>query len=240
MNNNFRSYLLNLSLLVGVTAPPCTAIVQAPINNVCSESVVYLVAQLERISNAHSQLLTQLQQQISDNQRDIDLLRGQIQESKHLLSQLVERQKHIYQEINNLSGKELTAKTGTDGSSDDYTEYNEATALVLKKKEYHQAISAFQSFVKRYPDSIYQPNANYWLGQLNYHQGKKNDALYYFAFVAKTYPKSHKAPEALLKVGMIMQEKGQKDKARAVYEQVRKLYPSDEAAKQAQKRLSGM
>ncbi|SUC19517.1 tol-pal system protein YbgF [Proteus mirabilis] len=36
----------------------------------------------ERISNAHSQLLTQLQQQLVDSQRDIDMLRGQIQENQ--------------------------------------------------------------------------------------------------------------------------------------------------------------
>lgn len=42
-----------------------------------------------------------------------------------------------------------------------------------KKKQYDQAISAFQSFVKQYPKSTYQPNANYWLGQLFYNKGKK-------------------------------------------------------------------
>ncbi len=35
------------------------------------------------------------------------------------------------------------------------------------------AIVAFQNFIKKYPDSTYQPNANYWLGQLNYNKGKK-------------------------------------------------------------------
>ncbi len=35
------------------------------------------------------------------------------------------------------------------------------------------AIVAFQNFIKKYPDSTYQPNANYWLGQLNYNKGKR-------------------------------------------------------------------
>ncbi|AHF77783.1 Tol-pal system exported protein [Sodalis praecaptivus] len=262
MSNNFRPYLLSLSLLVGV-AVPWAATAQAPISNVGSGSVDDRVTQLERISNAHSQLLTQLQQQLADNQRDIDSLRGQIQENQYQLSQVVERQKQIYQQMDSLSsqapaasqdgqpqaststddgsqGAAPAASTATAGSGDANTDYNEAVALVLEKKQYDQAISAFRNFVKRYPDSTYQPNANYWLGQLNYNQGKKDDALYYFALVAKTYPKSPKAPDALLKVGVIMQEKGQKDKARAVYQQVGKLYPSAEAAKQAQKRLAGL
>ena len=47
------------------------------------------------------------------------------------------------------------------------------------------------------PDSTYQPNANYWLGQLNYNKGRKDDAAFYFASVVKNYPKSPKAPDAM-------------------------------------------
>ncbi|ACX88827.1 cell division protein CpoB [Pectobacterium parmentieri] len=257
MSSNFRRHLLGLSLLVGV-AVPWAATAQAPISNVGSGSVEDRVTQLERISNAHSQLLTQLQQQMSDNQRDIDSLRGQIQESQYQLNQIVERQKQIYQQIDGLSsqssstpttGSTPSAAVGTDtgaantaapaSTGDANSDYNAAAALVLEKKQYDQAISAFQAFVKKYPDSTYQPNANYWLGQLNYNKGKKDDAAYYFANVVKNYPKSPKSSEALLKVGVIMQEKGQADKAKAVYQQVVKMYPNTESAKQAQKRLSG-
>ncbi|GKV90851.1 cell division protein CpoB [Pectobacterium carotovorum] len=256
MSSNFRRHLLGLSLLVGV-AVPWAATAQAPISNVGSGSVEDRVTQLERISNAHSQLLTQLQQQLSDNQRDIDSLRGQIQESQYQLNQVVERQKQIYQQIDGLSSQSSSTPTtdsapaaaaGTDtgaantaapaSTGDANTDYNAAVALVLEKKQYDQAISAFQAFVKKYPDSTYQPNANYWLGQLNYNKGKKDDAAYYFANVVKNYPKSPKSSEALLKVGVIMQEKGQVDKAKAVYQQVVKMYPNTESAKQAQKRLS--
>ncbi len=71
MSSNFRHQLLSLSLLVGIAAPgPLLlrhqSVVSAP------GSVEDRVTQLERISNAHSQLLTQLQQQLSDNQSDID------------------------------------------------------------------------------------------------------------------------------------------------------------------------
>ncbi|AOR64610.1 cell division protein CpoB [Pectobacterium wasabiae] len=257
MSSNFRRHLLGLSLLVGV-AVPWAATAQAPISNVGSGSVEDRVTQLERISNAHSQLLTQLQQQMSDNQRDIDSLRGQIQESQYQLNQIVERQKQIYQQIDGLSsqssstpttGSAPAAAVGTDtgaantaapaSTGDANSDYNAAAALVLEKKQYDQAISAFQAFVKKYPDSTYQPNANYWLGQLNYNKGKKDDAAYYFANVVKNYPKSPKSSEALLKVGVIMQEKGQADKAKAVYQQVVKMYPNTESAKQAQKRLAG-
>ncbi|WP_426445260.1 cell division protein CpoB [Siccibacter colletis] len=265
MSSNFRHLVMGLSLLVGVAAP-WAATAQAPISNVGSGSVEDRVTQLERISNAHSQLLTQLQQQLSDNQADIDSLRGQIQESQYQLNQVVERQKQILLQMDSLNsgaagaapaaGADAQSNAGgaaTDGqqatapatgapvqSGDANTDYNAAFALVQDKSRQDDAIAAFQNFVKKYPDSTYQPNANYWLGQLNYNKGKKDDAAYYFASVVKNYPKSPKAPDAMLKVGVIMQDKGDAAKAKAVYQQVISKYPGTEGAKQAQKRLNAM
>ena len=263
MNSNFRRHLLGLSLLVGV-AVPWAATAQAPISNVGSGSVEDRVTSLERISNAQSQLLNQLQQQLSDNQRDIDTLRGQIQESQYQLNQVVERQKQIYQQMDSLSqggaqaaaaggaAAATAASAGADSSApaaaaetpastgDENSDYNAAVSLALEKKQYDQAISAFQSFTKQYPKSTYLPNANYWLGQLFYNKGKKEDAAYYYAVVVKNYPKSPKSPDAMFKVGVIMQEKGQADKAKAVYQQVIKSYPTSDAAKQAKKREASL
>lgn len=269
MMSNFRLHLLSLSLLVGVAAP-WAANAQASISSVGSGSVEDRVTTLERISNAQAQLLQQLQQQMSDNQSDIDSLRGQIQQNTYQLNQVIERQKQIYQQIDSLSsgnngaqasgggdaaaaasGADAGAATATAGSSasaaatptqsgDANSDYNAAVALILEKKQYDQAITALQAWVKRYPDSTYQPNANYWLGQLFYNKGKKDDAAYYFATVVKNYPKSPKASEALYKVGVIMQEKNDTAKAKAVYQQVIKQFPNSESAKLAQKRLAGL
>lgn len=120
------------------------------------------------------------------------------------------------------------------------TDYNAAIALVQDKSRQDDAMVAFQNFIKNYPDSTYLPNANYWLGQLNYNKGKKDDAAYYFASVVKNYPKSPKAADAMFKVGVIMQDKGDTAKAKAVYQQVISKYPGTDGAKQAQKRLNAM
>ncbi|WP_338670406.1 cell division protein CpoB [Pantoea dispersa] len=263
MISNFRLHLLSLSLLVGVAAP-WAANAQASISSVGSGSVEDRVTTLERISNAQAQLLQQLQQQMSDNQSDIDSLRGQIQQNSYQLNQVIERQKQLYQQIDSLSssngaqasggadaatgaaagnadaGSSNTAAAAPAQTGDANTDYNAAVALILEKKQYDQAITALQAWVKKYPDSTYQPNANYWLGQLFYNKGKKDDAAYYFATVVKNYPKSPKAAEALFKVGVIMQEKNDTAKAKAVYQQVIKQFPNSESAKQAQKRLAAM
>ncbi|XXN64309.1 cell division protein CpoB [Enterobacter ludwigii] len=264
MMSNFRLHLLSLSLLVGLAAP-WAANAQASISSVGSGSVEDRVTTLERISNAQAQLLQQLQQQMSDNQSDIDSLRGQIQQNSYQLNQVIERQKQLYQQIDSLSSSSNGAQAsgGADAAAagaaasdsgnsntasaaapaqtgDANTDYNAAVALILEKKQYDQAITALQAWVKKYPDSTYQPNANYWLGQLFYNKGKKDDSAYYFATVVKNYAKSPKAPEALFKVGVIMQEKNDTAKAKAVFQQVIKQFPNSDSAKQAQKRLAGL
>jgi len=136
---------------------------------------------------------------------------------------------------------DASASTGAPVQSGDAnTDYNAAIALVQDKSRQDDAMAAFQNFVKKYPDSTYQPNANYWLGQLNYNKGKKDDAAFYFASVVKNYPKSPKAPDAMYKVGVIMQDKGDTAKAKAVFQQVVTKFPGTEGAKQAQKRLAAM
>ena len=132
MNSNFRRHLVGLSLLVGV-AVPWAATAQAPISNVGSGSVEDRVAQLERISNAHIQLLTQLQQQLSDSQRDVDSLRGQIQENQHQLNQIFEHQKHIYQQIDSL-GSGQGASTLTPASAGAATTAAHAASTGDEKK----------------------------------------------------------------------------------------------------------
>ncbi|MDD9339925.1 cell division protein CpoB [Providencia heimbachae] len=259
MNSNFRHLLVGLSLLVGVAAP-WAAIAQAPINNVGSGSPGDRLSQLETAVSSQGQILYQIQQQLADNQRDIDMLRGQIQESEYKLNQVVERQKDLYMQLDNAgggnsansSGASDTSASNSQSSSDNSSaasnaggnekdDYNAAVKLAMESKskaQIDEAIGALQGFVKAYPKSGYQSNANYWLGQLNYNKGSKDDAAFYFATVVKQYPKSQKSSESLYKVGLIMQDKGQTDKAKAVYQQVLKQYPNSSGAKLAEKKLS--
>lgn len=253
MNSNFRHLYLTLSLLVGVAAP-AVATAQAPIINVGSGSTSDRLLQIETAVNSQGQLLYQIQQQLSDAQRDIDSLRGQIQENQYQLSQVIERQKDLYMQLDSLTTgtNKVKANADSNNSSNAVTtakpasekaDYDTAVALAIKsksKQQIAQAISSFQHFIKTYPKSNLQPNANYWLGQLNYNQGNKDDAAFYFATVVKNYPNSPKGAESLYKVGLLMQEKGQSDKARVVYQQVIKAYPGSPSVQLAEKKLASL
>ncbi|WP_339057905.1 tol-pal system protein YbgF [Candidatus Regiella endosymbiont of Tuberolachnus salignus] len=258
MNLDFKCYLL--SLLLCTVAAPWVARAQAPINN--ASTVEERLAQLERISDVHSQLLTQLQQQLSESLLDIDNLRGQIQKNQYQLNQLngspkQPEQPHQQHEPARLSVEAAPATQNTEiintpdasviepmvntaddtiGNNSEKGDYDAALALTLKKQD-DQAIIALQAFLTAYPKSSYQANANYWLGQLYYNKGKKDEAMRHYARVVKSDAKSEKSPEALFKVGKILEEKKDIGKAKGVYRKIIAEYANSTVAEQAGERL---
>lgn len=258
----FKLYLFLMIMMCRVAnvivQPACSKNLNYPFN------INQNLHQLHQISDAHSECLIQIQKQISENQQNIDILRGHIQDIQHHVSKINNDQKELYNKLNEILNYQnnktvysanndtqqspiisklkvhnTTAEsTNTIKIIHDTTAYKQAVSLVLEKKQYDQAIEAFQNFIKNYPDSNYQANAHYWLGQLYYNKNNTDKASYYFALVTKNYPKSIKAPDALLKIGIMMQETQQKDKAAIIYRQIEKLYPNSNAAKQAQKQLA--
>lgn len=124
-------------------------------------------------------------------------------------------------------------------SKDESQAYDAAVNLVMKDKNYAKATPAFQAFIQKYPQSGYVPNAHYWLGQLLFSQGDKEQAKNNFLIVAQKYKDSPKRADALLKLGMITQGEGDKDKAAKFFQLVIKQYPNTPSAQLAQKALTG-
>lgn len=188
--------------------------------------------ELERIIQAQSQLLSQYQQNIIGLQNEVDVLRGQVQETSYRLEETIKRQKMMLKQMNGEDG--TRSAKGTQPAEDEWQasgnekeDYQGIVNRILKEKDRDSSIEAMQQFIKTYPGSSYLSNAYYWLGQLNYQQKRKAEASYYFANVVKKYPKSSKAAESMYKVGLILKEEGKEDKAHTIFEQVMSKYPND-------------
>lgn len=223
-------------------------------------------SEIDRTVQAQGQLLIQNQQKISDLQSDVDALRGQLEETKYQLNQTIERQKMILQQMTDGSGftssnnsDSATADSNTSTvaqtssayqssnlsdwttSGNDKNDYNYIMQFVSDSKQNNESIAAFQKFLQTYPKSTYRANVNYWLGQLFYKQGKKDDASFYYATVVKDFSSSPKAADSLYKVGLILLDKGDKKNAKAVFQQVVNKYANDKnAVDLANKKLASL
>lgn len=117
-------------------------------------------------------------------------------------------------------------------SSDDQTAslgnetdmYKAAYGHVLSG-DYSIAEKEFRQYIGSYPETARSPDANFWLGEALYSQGKYNDAATTFVNAYKKYGSSEKAPEMLLKLGMSLAALDNKDTACATLHEVTKKYP---------------
>jgi tol-pal system protein YbgF len=91
--------------------------------------------------------------------------------------------------------------------------------------DYQMAEGEFSGFITSYPKSSRLPDANFWLGEAQYSQGKYNEAAKTFLNAHQTYGKSPKAPEMLLKLGMSLAALDNTDTACATLKEVPRRYP---------------
>ena len=117
-----------------------------------------------------------------------------------------------------------TASLNKDNNSSDGDQYQSAYEQVLSG-DYASAESGFANFIAAHPESKKIADANFWLGEAQYSQGKFNESAKTFLNAYKTYGKSEKAPEMLLKLAMSLAALDSKDTACATLREVAKAYP---------------
>jgi len=118
-------------------------------------------------------------------------------------------------------------------------EYQQAFSL-LKQAQYDKAISAFNAFLGKHPQSQYSENAQYWLGETYFVTRRYNEAITEYMKLLTNYPQSQKAPNSLLKIGYSYIELKQLADAKKALQDVTQRFPGTTAAQDAEKRLQSL
>lgn len=118
--------------------------------------------------------------------------------------------------------------------------YYDAAFDLIKAKDFDKASLAFAAFLRKYPNSQYAGNAQYWLGEVNLAKGDLQGAGQAFAKVSQVYPKHNKVPDSLYKLADVERRLGHADKVKGILQQVVSQYPGTSAAQLAQRDLQRM
>ncbi|MCP1497580.1 tol-pal system protein YbgF [Pseudomonas migulae] len=118
--------------------------------------------------------------------------------------------------------------------------YYDAAFDLIKAKDFDKASQAFAAFLRKYPNSQYAGNAQYWLGEVNLAKGDLQGAGQAFAKVSQLYPKHNKVPDSLYKLADVERRLGHPDKVKGILQQVVSQYPGTSAAQLAQRDLQRM
>jgi len=242
-----KSALVSLLFLSG-------ALYAAPQGNATTQQLSDQIEQLKRLVQARGVAQINLQQQITDLQDELSQIRGETETHAHKLEQIIDRQRELYIEIerrlSNLQAQpapqatpEVVEETATQeysGSLSENESYDQAVNLILKERRYDDAIPQFEKFIQQFPNSVFIPNAHYWLGQLLFNKSQFSEAQQHFNQVIRFYPDSSKRPDALLKQGTVLQKLGDEQEAKKLFEQVISEYPDSTSATLAKSRLSNI
>ncbi len=237
---------LAFTLLVGAATQVVAA--PAPVTELNGSSAKGdNLERLERMIEARNQVQIDMQRQLDQLASEMDELRGIVERNSYDLSQMLERQRELYREVDALSRqpqKEVketpkteatTSETYTSNVSENET-YEKAVNLILKEKDYSGAVEAFKGFLATYPESVYKPNAHYWLGQLYFTQNQLAEASEQFKAVA-SFADSNKRADAMLKLGVIAERSKKPEEAKKYYQEVITAYPDSTSSRQAERNL---
>ncbi|UVE16586.1 tol-pal system protein YbgF [Pseudomonas sp. LS44] len=209
-------------------------------------------------SSAQGELFMQMQQM----QEEVARLRGMVEEQQNEIQRLKQESLERYQDLDGrLSGGAAAASQNSSAAGavnansaptapasqapassepgDPAKEklYYDAAFDLIKAKDFEKASQAFAAFLRKYPNSQYAGNAQYWLGEVNLAKGDLQAAGQSFAKVSQNYPQHAKVPDSLYKLADVEQRLGHADKAKGILQQVVAQYPGSSAAQLAQRDL---
>jgi tol-pal system protein YbgF len=173
---------------------------------------------------------------------EIAKLRGQIEVLANEVAKAQNNQRTLYGDLD-ARIKKLEPRAETiDGETaqvlpSEKQAYDSAME-VFKTGDYKRAASALQDFVKRFPDSAYAANAQYWLGNAYYAQRDYKNAIAAQEVVTTTYASSAKAPDAMLNIATSYAELKDKVKAKKTLQTLVSKFPDSQAAQSAKDRLA--
>ena len=211
----------------------------------------------------------QLMQQLYQMQQEVSMLRGLLEEQEHRLKKLERDQLERYQDLDRrlstLSSGSF-APQGADGSAaaglppitpaapeqssntqpaeqaDPEREklFYDAAFEQVRLRDFDKAETAFSAFLRRYPQSDYAGNAQYWLGEVHLAQADLEAAGQAFARVISEYPGHRKEADSLYKLADVERRLGNLDKAAQLYQEVLSKHPNASAAQLARRDLNAL
>ena len=195
-------------------------------------------AAARRASEQNARTVLELQSQIEALRGELQRMTGQNEQLAKTVSDLQQKQVAVDDRLKKsepsqvmVDGREFTADPREKSDFD-------AALGVFRAGQFAQAQTAFAEFVKRYPQSGYNPSALFWLGNAQYATRNYNEAIANFRSMLSLAPEHVKAPEAVLSIANCQIELKDTRAARRTLEDLAKAYPQSEAAQAGRERLS--
>lgn len=214
------------------------------------------IQKLERLLDGKG--LVEMLIKLEELQKEVQILRGEVEMQNHTLASIKKRQRDLYVDIDRRLLKIERSGAGvsrmpivpaTPSSSDtkvgkkskydiarEQKAYQQSFDL-LRNLRYDKSIVSFRKFLQDYPNGRYAHIARYWIGEANYAQRNFKSAITDYQSLIKHHPSSPKLAEALLKISYSYYELNDLNQADINLRRLIKTYPKSTEAGQGRNLL---
>ena len=220
-----------------------------------------MAARLSKVEeDARNQPVLALVSEIEKLREEIRNLRGQVEVLGNNIDGVAKRQRDMYVDLDlrlrrfeqpgaaagtaptagaTPGGELAKAVAGAPVAADEGEAYEQAQSQ-RRVGNYQGAITAFQSFIAKYPKSTLAPRAQYWIGDSYFNLRDFRNAIASQQKLLAGYPDSSSVPDALLNLASSQLESGDSAAARKTMDGLIAKYPSSEAAEKARRRVGNL
>ena len=210
--------------------------------------IVSLALSFNLFSEEKDEATELLYQRLSELEKEIAELRGQLEENAVLMERSLELQQQRYLDLDSrileLSSIERNIVSNSaeedlvmdNGQAEEKLLYRNALEL-FEASRYAEALEIFSEVIITYPDGIYTPDAYFWSGELFLTQGLYEDAKLSYTKVFEQFPDHVRSADSLYKLGEIYRIDSDLTEATNYYERVISLFPDSGAAQLSIKSL---
>ncbi len=189
-------------------------------------------------SSAPADVQTEMYNQLQVLRQEVQDLRGLVEEQTFEINRLKQQRLDDYMNVDRrlsaISGGAPTSapkSASAVGSSTNASttsapavggekeQYIKAFQLV-KDKNYDEAIKQYNLYLQSYPQGRYEPNVQYWLGEIYLLKGGFEQSRKWFSALIDTYPQHDKIPDAKYKLGTVYHKLGNVAKAKSLLTEV--------------------
>ncbi len=194
--------------------------------------------------------LVELQTQVEALKQDIARLKGDLELASHQLDLAQQRQKDLYTDTDSRlrklesaptpSSVEATASSAAAPAAAKETieqKQLEAANTLSKESKHKEAFTAYDKFLKDFPNSALVPDALYGLGYSQFALKNYKSSIATQQKLLDTHPDSAQVPNAMMNMANSQIQLGQVPAAKKTLRDLVKKYPDSEVTPTAQKRL---
>lgn len=257
--NNFGKFWFALLLLAPVIFGSCASQKrissrQTEIDNLERELKFYKEqnSQFRRELNDLMKRISELEFADRQNKADLTTQIDELRQQLNALRNLIQDTNYRISDLNKKTGPPRGTTARYTSAPDDTLDssqslpvdssrelYNTAYRDLIRGN-YQLAMQGFRQFIQLYPNSDLTDNAQYWVGEVYYAQGRYPNAIEEYEKVVRWYKNGDKIAAALLKIGFAYININEIEQGKLYLEEVIEDHPESDEANLAKGRLASL